>query len=47
MKSINERKHREKVERKKIKRKIKNKFEINKLILYVYSNSFYLFLFII
>ena len=31
----------------KILRKIKNRFKFNKLILYVYTNSFYLFLSII
>ena len=36
-----------KVEGNKIYRKIKNRFKLNKLILFVYSNSFYLFLFII
>ena len=35
------------MEEKKVLKKIKYKFEHNKLIFYVYSNSFYLFLFII
>ena len=35
------------MEGKKNWRKIKNKFKLNKLILYVYLNSFYLFLSII
>ena len=40
-------KNRGKVEEKEIWRKIKNRFKLNKLILYVYSNSFYLFLSIV
>ena len=35
------------MEEKKIWRKIKNRFKLNKLILYVYSNLFYLFLYVI
>ena len=33
--------------KKNLESKIKNRFKLNKLTLYVYSNSFYLFLFII
>ena len=47
LESIKERKHSGKVERKKIWRKIKNRFKFNELIIYVYSNSFCLFLYII
>ena len=36
-----------KVKEKKSWRKIKNKFKINKLFLYIFSNSFYLFSFFV
>ena len=39
-------KYRGKVEENNIWKEIKKKFKLNKLILYVYTNSFYLFLFI-
>ena len=45
--SIKEIKYRGKVEGKKICERIKNRFDLNKLILYLYLNSFYLFLSII
>ena len=41
------RKYGEKVERNKMWRKIKNRFNISKLILYVYLNLFYLFISIV
>ena len=37
----------EKWKERKLRKKMKNRFELNKLILYVYSNSFYLFVYII
>ena len=45
--SIKERKYRGKVEGKKICERIKNRFDLNKLILYLYLNSFNFFLSII
>ena len=40
-------KKREKIDENKICRKLKNTFELNKLILYFYLNSFYLLVYII
>ena len=46
-KKVLRRENREKKRKEKKKRKIKSRFKLDKLIIYVYSNSFHLFLFII
>ena len=43
---MRERKYKRKIEGNNKRRKIKNAFQINKLLLYVFSNSFHLFSFI-
>ena len=45
-KNMRERKYKRKIEGNNKRRKIKNAFQINKLLLYVFSNSFHLFSFI-
>ena len=39
--------NKEEVKEKKMLRKIKNKFKVNKLFVYIFLNSFYLFFFMV